>query len=294
MTREMKALVTGSAGFVGRHVAADLAVRGWSVAKSDISVYAGGVDCLVFFRGNTTRYDLVAHCAARSPHRAAIDGQPETTVYNQLLDAAMFEWAIRTRQRRILYISSCAVYPASLQCACEPDIRLSEDHRINEAGGPSDGYGWTKLTGEQMAAAANAAGVPVHVVRPFSGYGEDQGEDWPFGAFVARAKRREDPFTIWGDGSQVRDWIYVSDVVKGALAVVDADVREPVNLCTGIGTSMTDLAQMVCDAAGYSPEFEFDLRAPAGVAWRVGDLTRMSTFYTSRVSLAEGVARAFA
>lgn len=290
----MKALVTGSAGFVGRHVSTELMNRGYQVWLVDPADPDAPNDCLRRFEIDKTVYDLVVHAAARAPHRAAIDGQPASAVYNRLLDAAMFDWAIRTGQRRVLYLSSSAVYPSVFQRGVG-DVRLSEDLQLipgQPVTMPPDVYGWTKLAGEQMAALAADAGLPVHVVRPFSGYGEDQSEDFPFGAFIARAKRREDPFKVWGDGSQVRDWIHIDDVVRGALAVVDADVREPVNLCTGIGTSLGELAQTVAAFEGYAPEFEFDLRAPAGVAYRVGDPTRFHEIYTPRVSLAEGVARA--
>jgi nucleoside-diphosphate-sugar epimerase len=304
-----RALVTGSDGMVGRHMDAELERRGWHVDVCDVA-HAGGVDCLDMFRDDYTVYDLVVHCAAREPHRLAIDTKPATSIYNRLLDAAMFEWAVRTGQRRVLYLSSSAVYPAGAQRGQRGQVpyRLVErdtgsglelTRGLLEALGdpadiePADAYGWTKRSGEQMAAAASAAGVPTHVVRPFSGYGEDQGELFPFGAFVARARRREDPFMIWGDGQQVRDWIHIDDVVAGALAVALADERRPVNLCTGVGTSMVELAEMVCAAAGYRPGFRFDRRAPGGVAYRVGYPDRLGQLYEPRVSLADGVARAF-
>ncbi|GAA2737843.1 hypothetical protein GCM10010439_69500 [Actinocorallia aurantiaca] len=136
-----------------------------------------------------------------------------------------------------------------------------------------------------------AGGLAVHVVRPFSGYGADQGPEWPFGAFVGRAHRRDDPFVIWGDGQQVRDWIHISDLVAGALAVVVADERRPVNLCTGRGTSMMELATTICAAAGYSPTFSFLAEAPTGVAYRVGSSVRLREIYTPRVELEEAVTR---
>lgn len=288
----MIALVTGSAGFVGRRMVAELLARGCSVVECDIDDRAGGIDCRELFRVDNTVYDLVVHAAARAPHRAAIDGQPETAVYNCALDAAMFEWVARTRQRRVLYLSSSAVYPASLQVGVP--VRLAENHRVDGADGPPDVYGRVKLSGERMAEAVAAAGVPVHVVRPFSGYGEGQSEDFPFGAFMARAWRREDPFVVWGDGSQVRDWLHVDDLVRAALAVVDADERRPVNLCTGRGVSMLELARTVCGAVGHDPVYATRPDMPAGVAYRVGDPARMHRFHTPRVSLAEGVARAVA
>lgn len=292
------ALVTGSSGFVGRHMTAELRARGWGVIPCDTanvqdpsSEAAQWHDALNLFRTLTEPFDLVVHCAARAPHRAAIDGQPMNLAYNLQLDAAMFEWTVRTGQKRVLYLSSSAVYPVGFQDGSEP-WRLHESNTDSAHGiMPDAAYGWTKLTGEKMAAAAAAEGLAVHVVRPFSGYGEDQGEDWPFGAFLARAQRREDPFTIWGDGSQVRDWIHIDDVVAGALAVVDADVREPVNLCTGRGVSMKELAGLIVAETGYQPWVAYEPKAPRGVAYRVGDPDRFHDIYVPKVSLEEGVAR---
>lgn len=291
----VKALVTGAAGFVGRHMTAELQRRGWNVARCDTSL---GWDALDVFASKlaSTRYDLVVHAAAVSPHRAAIDGQPETFLRNMQLDAAMFDWAVRTGQGRVLYLSSSAVYPVDLQEDLTHPLVLHEDavwldHKyIN--GMPDTVYGWTKLTGEKMAAAARRAGLRVTVVRPFSGYGEDQSEDFPFRALIERARRREDPFTIWGDGSQVRDWIHIDDVVAGALAVVESGTGLPVNLCTGDGLSMLQLARLACDHVGHDPQFELRLDKPAGVAHRVGDPTRLRQWYLPTVDVPAGVRRA--
>lgn len=287
----------------------ELLARGWDVHSVDLDPMDVAVDwagpghlhvvqdALRYFESYAFTFDLVVHAAARAPHRAAIDGQPAATIYNRLLDAAMFDWAVRTGQRRVLYLSSSAVYPTWLQTMDEEDkregmpVRLAESDLCSLAE-PPDAYGWAKLSGEQMAQAATAAGVPTYVVRPFSGYGEDQSEDFPFGAFVARAARREDPFRVWGDGSQVRDWVHVTDLVAGALAVVEAGELRPVNLCTGTGTSVANLAETVCRAAGYRPTFHFDLAAPAGVAYRVGDPARMRELWVPKVTLAGAIAAA--
>lgn len=300
----MRVLVTGGAGFVGRHMTAALLARGDEVRTVDLAPMAALSDGHRHSQGDMRAFldrllmpfDLVVHCAARAPHRAAIDGQPATMVHNTLLDAAVVDWAVHTGTR-MLYLSSSAVYPAVLQQG-EGARPLAEaamsPGSVDLIGVPHDRYGWGKLHGETMATAAALTGLPVHIVRPFSGYGDDQGEDWPFGAFIARARRREDPFTVWGDGTQVRDWIHVDDLVAGALAVVDADERRPVNLGTGRGMSVDDVALAVCAAAGYQPKIAHCEGAPAGVAHRVADIRRLAGIFTPTVSLEEGVARAFA
>jgi UDP-glucose 4-epimerase len=292
----VRALVTGSAGFIGRHMAAVLVDAGWDVNGWDI---ATGQCALAGFRcipDSCTNVDLVIHCAAVTPHRAAIDGRAVAVGAGNLeLDAAMFAWAARTGAGRVVYFSSSAAYPVEWQTA-DDHVLLAEDH-IDfslDIGAPDSIYGWTKLTGERLAESYRAQGGAVTVLRPFSGYGEDQSADFPFGAFRDRGLAREDPFVIWGDGSQVRDWIHVDDVVGATLAAVEQGVDGPLNIATGVGTSMLDLARMFAREAGYEPRFETHPEKPAGVAYRVGDPTLMNTFYKPTVELEEGVRRALA
>ena len=288
----MKVLVTGAAGFIGRHLVA--ALDGHDIVEVDI-VGVNPRDALDWFRGDDTTYDLVTHCAAVEPHRAAIDGRALSVGAGNLeLDSAMFQWAARTRPGRVVYFSSSAVYPVRMQgrgAAPLAESFAGEDAEML-MGTPDAIYGWVKLTGERLAQAYRSQGGAVTVLRPFSGYGEDQSPNFPFGAFRDRAARREDPFVIWGDGTQVRDWIHVDDIVGAVLAAVEQGVDGPANLCTGRGTSMAELAAMFAIEASYLPEFKFLADKPAGVACRVGDPSQMLTFYEPKVSLEDGVRRA--
>lgn len=299
------ALVTGSSGFLGRHFVRELTRRGYRVIRCDIA----DQNCrnvVELARANQVVYDLVVHCAARSPHRKAIDTQPVSMIYNQMLDATVFEWATRSRPKHLLYLSSSAVYPVELQSGLVP-YRLEEldtlpgipsgrglfgQHVDME---PDASYGKIKQTGERMAREALYAGINVHVVRPFSGYGEDQSTDYPFGRFAEQVNGHADTLPtgvrIWGSGNQVRDWIHVEDVVSGALAVVDANVIEPINLCTGVGTTMADVVMRMAEVKGYCPRLEF-VPGPEGVPYRVGDPTRMLKIYTPRITLDQGIERA--
>jgi len=288
------ALVTGSSGFVGRHLSAELHRRGWHVEEWDLVEHRDALD--VFRHDDAPRFDLVVHCAYHVGGRAAIDREPRLLAKNLELDAAMFDWAVRTGQPRVLYFSSSAAYPIGLQDG-GPDSRALREGDIGfdgqAAGRPDARYGWAKLSGEQLARAAGEAGVAVHVLRPFSGYGEDQDETYPFRAIMERARRREDPFVVWGPGTQVRDWIHIDDIVAAVFAVIEADERRPVNLCTGRGLSMLELAALACAEVGYEPAFAPRPDAPTGVMFRVGDPARMLEFHAPAVSIEDGVTRAF-
>lgn len=301
----MKALVTGHAGFVGRHMVRALLERGYDVVGIDIADrprQTGFVDlhgdCRRYFNDPTftTRYDLVVHLAAIVGGRATIEGEPLRVATDLAIDSDMFNWSLRTKPHRIVYYSSSAAYPVYKQddglrwSLREYDLELGR----KVFGAPDLTYGWAKLTGEMLAQNADAEGLRVHVFRPFSGYGEDQDSAYPFGAFRDRARAKQDPFQVWGDGRQVRDFIHIDDVIGATLTAVEQDVRGPVNLCTGRGTSFLELADLFTKEAGYRPEIQPLTDKPVGVQYRVGDPTRMLEFYQPRVELEEGIRRALA
>lgn len=290
------ALVTGDLGFVGRHVADELRQAGYEVVGCDIADSLYRRDVRGFLRREDGHYDVVVHAAAVVGGRAKIEGDPLALAVNLELDAAMFAWAARTKPGRVVYLSSSAAYPVALQGSCCPahggDPLSEADIKLSRASEPDQLYGWVKLTGERLAALARTEGVPVSVVRPFSGYGEDQDETYPFPALAARARNREDPFVIWGTGAQVRDFIHVDDITAALMVMIREGIDGPVNLGTGRPTSMRELAGMMCAAAGYEPEFKTLPEMPSGVAYRVADVTRMNEFYTPKITLEEGVHRA--
>lgn len=284
------ALVSGSLGFIGRHFCAALNSAGYAVTGLDI---LDGKDAREFFRFSHQPYDLVIHAAAVGADRASIDGNPLSLAANLELDAGLFQWAARVHPGRVVYFSSSAAYPVLLQTG-NPEHKLAEGN-INPRWpcAPDAIYGSIKLTGEMLAARARDAGVSVSVCRPFSGYAEDQGGRFPFGALAARAARREDPFAIWGTGGQTRDFIHVDDIVNAVMAMVIQGIDGPVNLGTGRPTMMVQLAGMMCETAGYPQvTVEAHPEKPSGVAYRVADVTLMNQFYTAKITLEEGVARA--
>lgn len=288
----MRVLITGHVGFIGRHLREECDRLGHEVVGVDLRDLRNPLDCRDFFAsGEGGRFDLVLHCAATVGGRETIDGDPLAVATNLALDAEMFHWAMRTKPGRIVYFSSSAAYPIDLQNdwsiarpLAEKDIKT-----WGNIGRPDQTYGWAKVTGEMLAAEVNATGIPVHVLRPFSGYGADQDDSYPFRAFLDRALQRVDPFVIWGDGRQTRDFIHVDDIVAGAFAAIEQDVRGPVNLCTGIPVDFNRLASLMCNAVGYSPTIEYRSDMPVGVQYRVGDPLRQLEFFRPTVALGDAI-----
>lgn len=294
-------LLTGAAGFVGRHMRPALNAAGYDVLALDLrGVIDGSLTTTVweqdvrdYFRDAEERFDLVVHLAAVVGGRATIEGAPLSVAVDLAIDADLFGWAIRTRPGRVVYYSSSAAYPTRWQ-------RASTKMRLHEAlidldriGTPDLTYGWSKLTGEMLAGHARAAGVPVTVVRPFSGYGPDQDLDYPFPSFIRRAYNREDPFEVWGSGEQVRDWVHIDDVVELTLAMVERGIDGPLNIGTGRPTTFLELAEIVAYRAGYEPKILPLSDKPSGVAYRVADTTLLErSLWLPRIRLEDGVSEA--
>ena len=283
----MRVLVSGDAGFIGRNFTRRLTADGYDVHGFDIRT---GVDARDWFPASSERYDLLVHAAAVVGGRMSIDGDPLGIAGNMGIDHAALSWAVRTKTP-VLYFSSSAAYPVALQNDGAGPL-VESDINLHHVGRPDQTYGWSKVTGEMLAAAARDAGARVSVVRPFSGYGTDQDPDYPFRAFIDRARARMDPFPVWGDGQQVRDFIHVDDVYAACMAIVASGTTDPVNLATGRGVPFLALARMVTEAVGYQPTIECLVDRPVGVRVRVGDPTRMRRYHQPAVTLEQGIARA--
>lgn len=284
-----KALVTGHKGFVGSHVYNELLTKGWNVHGIDIKDEPG-CDVRDYFRSNAgSRFDLVVHCAAVVGGRATIEGNPLHVAVDLSIDAELFNWAVRTKPGRIIYYSSSAAYPVRLQTNEHWVHLIESDIDLTRIESPDLTYGWAKLSGEMLASHARNLGVPVTVLRPFSGYGISQDLDYPWPSFVKRAKELQDPFTIWGDGTQVRDWVHISDIVGATLTCVEQDIDGPLNIGWGRPTSFLDLAAICCETAGYSPELDLKLEAPKGVQYRVCVPNKLFEVYQPKITLEAAV-----
>ena len=261
--------------------------RGYEVGEIDIAHPGNPFDARQFFKGRGPEFDVVVHAAAVVGGRKKVVGSPLDHAENLEIDAAMFQWARLNRPGRVVYFSSSCAYPVRL--ARQKAFLHEDDITWPPQPGmmPDELYGWTKLTGELLAITARNAGVPVSVVRPFSVYGPGMNEGFAVRGFAEQIRHRADPIEIWGDADQVRDFIHVTDLCNAVAAMAEQGIDGPVNLGTGRGTSLRDLAVMMANAAGYAPEIKVNADKPAGVPRLVADPARLHEFYIPRVTLEE-------
>jgi len=283
-------LITGNEGFVGRHFQKYFESKGDFVFGVDIK---SGYDCRDFFKTDKHIWDIVVHAAAIVGGREKIEGEPLTVATDLSIDADMFNWSIRTKQKKIVYFSSSAAYPTAYQYAVHRKKLEEDDIDLTNIKEPDFTYGWTKITGEMLAGFAQKQGVDVHIIRPFSGYGADQDLTYPFPTFIDRVKKFQDPFTIWGDGEQTRDFIHIDDIVEGVVEVIKQNIQTPVNMGTGRATSFNQLAEMMFNVHRWVPkEIVHDVSKPVGVMYRVAQTDKFFSIYKPKITLEEGIIQA--
>ncbi len=284
----MKILITGHKGFVGKYFMRKYAEH--DIVGVDLK---DGNDCRDFFKQNSNTYfDLVIHLAAIVGGRLTIEGNPLAVADDLSIDSELMQWCLKTKPGRLVYFSSSAAYPVKLQ-KLEDQYKLKEsDINLADCSTPDMTYGWAKLTGEFCLQYLESDGIKVNIFRPFSGYGTDQDLDYPFPSYIKRGKEKMNPFEIWGDGNQVRDFIHMQDIVDAVDEAIKQDIKGAVNLGSGIATSFNELQKMICSQMNYSPEVKHILNAPVGVMYRCSDPSKMLSFYKPKITLEEGISRA--
>lgn len=318
-----KVLVTGGCGFVGRHLIQRLLPEGHEVhcvdvmeplsgaiapeqwplfkplAHTDFHYYAE--DCRAWFkRVQDTDFDYAFHLAAMVGGRAMIENNPLAVADDLSIDAEYWQWAVKAKPKKTIVFSSSAAYPIHLQ---RPDhyVLLKEDMISFDAelGMPDMTYGWAKLTHEYCARLAyEKHGLNSVTYRPFSGYGEDQDDTYPFPSICKRvlANQGAKEIGVWGSGRQMRDFIHIDDCIEGVLCTMDQiEDGSAINLSTGIFTSFIDFVRTAADLRGFQPEVRGTTNTPEGVFARGGDTTLQKGLgFKYNISFREGIQRALA
>lgn len=246
-------------------------------------------------------FDDIYHLASVVGGRSIIEEDPIAVAIDLAIDAIFFQWLVKNKARinRILYTSSSAAYPTSLQTD-KKSLALKEEH-INfedNLGMPDMTYGWSKLTGEYLSQiSARQYGIHIACVRPFSGYGGDQDQTYPIPAIARRAARKENPLIVWGTGEQGRDFIHIDDCIEAMLLATNAiSDGSGVNIGTGTLTTFKEVARIFAELAGYSPQIKPLVNKPTGVQSRYGDVTNMKKIlnWEPQISLRDGFAQVLA
>lgn len=303
----LRTLVTGGAGFIGSHLVDRLMKEDCEVVVLDdfsagkvenvqhhlggqrFHLVKGDIRNLEDVRKAVRGVDVVFHLAAVVNVPLSIEDPLLVNDVNVRGTLNLLEASLKEDVQRFVYVSSCAVYGEAHY------LPIKEEHPIR----PLSPYGISKLTAEHYCRIFHKVhGLKTVCLRFFNVYGPRQSEGPYSGVitqFISRLRRGKPP-TIYGDGKQTRDFLFVRDAVEANILVLESQhcVGETINIGTGKSTTINELAKVLMKMFGattvkpeYAPSRVGDIRdsyADIGKAERI-------LGYKPRFGLEEGIKR---
>jgi len=305
-----RVLVTGGASFIGSHLVEDLVERGADVRVADdfssgetvnleaveneVELVEGNLKRMFFAEEATEGMDTVFHLAADHGGRGYISNYPANCATNMALDNIVYEAAAKNGVDRISFASSACTYPTDIQ---QERQRLAEDMvSFEERGGAyaDEVYGWAKLMGERsLQACKKQYDIDASIVRIFTAYGPRENETHAIVALMAKAYAEQDPYQIWGDGEQTRNFTYVKDITRALrLAAENVTDATPVNAGISQYITINEVAEAIFERLNWEPaEIDHMTDKPVGVRHRAADTTRAEELlgWEPEYTLQEGI-----
>jgi len=243
-------------------------------------------NCVACCRGIDYVFNLL--CVKGSPAvtmtKPASFFVPHLTFNTNLMEAAR-----QCGVKGFLFTSSLAVYgPADV---------FYEDDVWRTFPSENDKFaGWAKRMGELQAEAYRieygwgdiSIVRPANVYGPYDNFGLENAMVIP--SLIKRVVNGENPLRVWGDGSQIRDFIHAKDAAMGMLLIAKSNERRPVNLGSGVGVSIKELVAIIADNLPTKTEVIWDASKASGDMQRVLDISRArNAGFQPSISLEEGI-----
>jgi GDP-L-fucose synthase len=285
MYKGSKILVAGGAGFVGVNLIQRLLFLGANVratihrrppiVKNEHIEYVQAdltrpEDCRKAVEG----MDYVFMCAANTSGAAVMEKTPLVHLTpNLIMNALMLEASYEANVKKFLFISSNTVYPVTDQPAKESDV-------INEFYEKYFIVAWMKRFSElmcEMYSTRIKTPMQTVIVRPANIYGPLDDFEWETShvlpALIRRVVERHDPISVWGNGKDIKDFIYIDDVVEGLLLAMEKiNGFDVINIASGKQYVLSDLLEIVVNLDGYeNAKIIYDTSKPTMIPKRLID-----------------------
>jgi len=300
-----KAVVTGGAGFIGSHLAGELAKCGYQVIiLDDLSTgKRGNIEPILtqgnvqFIEGSITNLSLVNKLFQNVDfifHLAAIPSVPRS-IENPLVShnvnitgtLNVLMAARDNKVGKVVYASSSATYGDT------PTLPKREDMLSN----PQSPYAVTKLAGEYYCRVFQEVyGLPTVCLRYFNVYGPRQDPNSSYAAVIPRFIQRAlkgDALEIFGDGEQTRDFTFVKDVVEANILTAESDATGVFNIGTGKRVSINELARLLTKLTGKDIKPIHGEPRTGDIKHSLADISRAKQFgYNPKYNLEKGLREA--
>lgn len=245
--------------------------------------------------------DLVFNLAADMGGMGFIENNKALCMVSVLINTNLLHYGVERGVSRFFFASSACVYNQALQKnSGHAGLREQDAYPAD----PEDGYGWEKLFSERMCRHFQEDfGLETRVARFHNVYGPhgtyDGGREKAPAAIcrkIAQAKlgnRKE--IEVWGDGSQIRSYMYIDDCIEGIHKITRGENTSPINLGSSESVTVNELVDLVSKIAGIEIEKKYIRSAPKGVNGRNSDnkLIRETYDWEPRISLARGLLKTY-
>ncbi len=239
--------------------------------------------------------DYVFMCAAVLSGAGVITKTPLVHVTpNVVMNALMIDAAYNAGVKKYCWFGSSTAY-------AESGDELVKEYEMF-LGDPYDQYffvGWVKRFGEKLCEMYSnriSKPMPCVVLRVTNIYGPFDKFDWEKShvtpALIRKVIERHDPLEVWGDGSEVRDLIYVDDLIDGIfLAMEKVDKYDPINIGAGKGYSVNEILETICKVENFHPEIVYNKDKPTTIPKRYVDISKAERVlgFRPKTSLEEGI-----
>lgn len=299
--RGKKVLVTGATGFVGMHYVEQLLEHGAHVRipihsrasiirHERIEEMPGDMtvldDCRKLCRGA----QYVFHCAGTvSSAGASADSAMAAITLNLVLTANILQGCWDEDVERVLIFSSSTGYPDARHAVREEDMWSAPPF-------PGYfGYAWMRRYTERLCEfIAEKSPMKIALLRPTAVYGRFDRSGHVIPSLIRRALKKPNPFIVWGDGSDVRDFLHVTDLARGGLLLLEKNANcDPVNIGYGTAITIRQCLEVILKAAGHDKaELLYDTTKPSTIPFRMVDITKARRIigFEPQVRLEDGLA----
>ena len=283
-----RVLVTGGTGMIGRYLVDKLIDKNCIVTVASLDDPEGLPEGVKFLNLDLTILDNCMIACREQEYifnLIGIKGSPKMSrekpasfmVPMLMFNTAMMEAAVRCDVRWYLYTSSVGVY--------HPAEVFKEDDVWKTFPSDNDRHpGWAKRIGELQADAYRIqyGRNNISIVRPANVYGKwdnfDPENAMVIPSLINRIMSGESPLVCWGDGTPVRDFIYAGDCADGMIHMVENGVTDPVNLGSGSGVTIKDIAENIRNIYNPAVSIVWDTSKPKGDARRLMDTSRAESY----------------